>query len=74
MTHGELKNMVKCGMEYDFIFQNHQYWISHSKEGYHLTKSYVDSQTFETSDELFQNGRVDGKSILELWDDIKQYF
>lgn len=23
---------------------------------------------------IFENGRVEGKTLLQIWDDIKQYF
>ncbi|MCL6459369.1 MAG: hypothetical protein K6T85_15330 [Gorillibacterium sp.] len=62
-------------MEYNFYFDGEEYWISHNADGYYLTRvkdSY--SQEFITSEELFQNGRINGKSILELWSFVSDQF
>lgn len=75
MNYSELIQLVSCGMEYNFYLKDKEYWISHNEDGYYLSRvsdSY--SQEFKTAEDLFENGRIDGKSLLELWDDIKQYF
>nr|WP_307394945.1 hypothetical protein [Paenibacillus anaericanus] len=62
-------------MEYNFYLEDEEYWISHNVDGYYLTRvrdSY--SQEFKTAEDLFGNGRIDGKSLLELWNSIKEYF
>ncbi len=30
-------------------------------------------EEFQTTEELFENGRVEGKTLLQIWDDKKQY-
>lgn len=67
--------MVSCGMEYNFYLKDEEYWISHNESGYYLTRvKDSHSQEFATAEELFKNGRIDGASISELWDEIKEYF
>ncbi|UTR13511.1 hypothetical protein MM221_12840 [Salipaludibacillus sp. LMS25] len=71
----ELIQMVSCGMEYNFYLKDEEYWISHNESKYYLTRvkdSY--SQAFATSEELFKKGRIDGASLIELWDKIKEHF
>ncbi|WP_027085181.1 hypothetical protein [Cohnella panacarvi] len=75
MNIDELIQMVGCGMEYNFYVDEKEYWISHNKEGYYLTRVEDSfSQDFDTAEELFEKGRINGLSIIELWDEIKEYF
>jgi SAM-dependent MidA family methyltransferase len=75
MNIDELVKMVSCGMEYNFYLNDEEYWISNNEAGYYLTRvkdSY--SQEFATAEELFEKGRINGASVFELWDQIKEYF
>ena len=73
--YNEFKKMVGYGMEYLLYFNDEEYWISCNSEGYYLTRSKDSySQDFLNSEELFENGRIDGKSILEIWEEIKDQF
>lgn len=74
MKFEEYKTLVQCGMEYNFYIDDAEYWISHNEDGYYLTR-VIDSYTqeFSSSDELFQNARICGKTISELWDVIQEY-
>ncbi|QTH45392.1 hypothetical protein J4772_13845 [Cohnella sp. LGH] len=75
MDYSELMQLVSCGMEYNFYVETEEYWISHNENGYYLTRVRDShSQEFRTAGDLFENGRINGKSLLELWDDIKEYF
>ncbi|KAB8139466.1 hypothetical protein F9U64_00075 [Gracilibacillus oryzae] len=72
MDYEELKQRVAMGEEFQFYYRNQSFWISRNKNGYYLTRvrdSY--SQSFKTSNELFVDGRIDGKSIQELWKEIE---
>jgi hypothetical protein len=74
MEYNEFMIMVKCGMEYNFYIDDEEYWISHNLDGYYVTRvkdSYT--QEFKTSDELFENARINDKTILQLWNIIKEY-
>ena len=73
MEYDELLERVGWGEEFSFFYRDEQYWISQNSEGRYLTKvngSYT--QSFKTTEELFQLGKVEGKAIIEIWDDIKE--
>ena len=58
-----------------FYYHNEEYWISQNSPERYLTRSRGSiTQVFQSTEELFENGRIEGKSLLEIWDDIKQYF
>lgn len=72
MDYEELKQRVAMGEEFQFYYRDESFWISRNKDGYYLTRvrdSY--SQSFKTSNELFEDGRIDEKSIQELWGEIE---
>ncbi|WP_079710408.1 hypothetical protein [Paraliobacillus ryukyuensis] len=71
MEYEELKQRVAMGEEFQFYYRNQSFWISRNQDGYYLTRvrdSY--SQSFKTSNELFEDGRIDGMTILELWNEL----
>ena len=71
----ELKERVGWGEEFLFYYHNEEYWISQNSPERYLTRSRGSiTQVFQSTEELFENGRIEGKSLLEIWDDIKQYF
>ena len=75
MNYNDFMEIVAMGEEFDFIFEGEQYWISHNHDGYYLSRcsdSYT--QEFKTSDDLFRNARVNGKSIIELWGVLRSNF
>ncbi|MCE5170974.1 hypothetical protein LQV63_16850 [Paenibacillus profundus] len=68
MEYSELVQRVGWGEEFQFYYQNEEYWISTNKEGYYLTRGKDSfTQSFQTAEELFKEGRIDGETILELW-------
>ncbi|MEC0303916.1 hypothetical protein [Terribacillus saccharophilus] len=72
MTFDEFAQRVAMGEEFQFHYKNESYWISRNKEGFYLTKvqdSY--SQTFKTSEDLFKEGRIENKTIHELWEELE---
>ncbi|MDG5471413.1 hypothetical protein P6709_06615 [Jeotgalibacillus sp. ET6] len=72
MDYEELKQRAAMGEEFQFYYRNQSYWISRNSDGYYLTRVRDHySQSFKTSNELFANGQIDGKSILELWKEIE---
>lgn len=72
MDYHELVERVGWGEEFSFYFQNECYWISKNEEGYYLTREKDSlTQSFRTSEELFQEGRINGKTIFELWELIE---
>ncbi len=64
-------NVLKWGEEFQFYYKNDSYWISQNEEEYFLTRERDRfSQSFESARELFANGKIADKTILELWDNI----
>ena len=75
MNYGALVEMVGLGDEYDFTYNNDDYWISCNQNGHHLTRVRDShTQSFKTTDELFADGRIEGKTIADIWDDISDQF
>lgn len=72
MDYAELVQRVRWGEEFQFYFQNEEYWISTNKEGYYLTRGKDGyTQSFQTAEELFRQGQINGKTILDIWDLIE---
>ncbi|MGN8228298.1 hypothetical protein ACWGXJ_08350 [Paenibacillus sp. S33] len=71
MEYNELVERFEMGEEFQFSYKNDSYWISQNEEGYFLTRERDSfSQSFESARELFTLGKIDDKTILELWDNI----
>lgn len=73
MDYQEIKERIGWGEEFLFYYKSEKYWISQSGTKHYLTRA-TETQEFLTTEDLFQNARVDGKTLIEIWDDIKQYF
>lgn len=75
MNYEEIKERVGWGEEFQFCYNNEEYWISQNNPKRYLTRVRGSvTQEFQTTEELFENGRVEGKTLLQIWDDIKQNF
>ncbi len=76
MHYKEIKERVGWGEEFSFYYNDKQYWISQNdpKKRYLTKVEGSETQEFQSTDELFKLGRVEGKSLLEIWDEIEQYF
>ena len=75
MDYEEIRERVGWGEEFMFYYNNDEYWISQNNSKRYLTRVRGSvTQEFQSTEALFKDGRVEGKSILEIWDDIKQYF
>ncbi|MBE7031467.1 MAG: hypothetical protein E7401_00720 [Ruminococcaceae bacterium] len=75
MIYNQIIDRVAWGEEFFFFYNSEKYWISQNELGLYLTRvkdSYT--QSFNTAQELFENGLVDGKTIAEIWDCIEGYF
>lgn len=63
---------VNWGEEFQFYYKSEGYWISMNKEGYYLTRGKDgDYQSFISANELFEKGRIEGKSIQEVWEEVE---
>ena len=75
MSYEEIKERVSWGEEFYFCYNGEEYWISQTKYKLYLTRVRGSvTQEFSSTEELFQNGKVEGKSLVEIWEDIRQYF
>lgn len=75
MNYEDIMERVGWGEEFSFDYNGEQYWISQNDDCLYLTRVKGSiTQEFKTTQELFENGRVEGKLLLEIWDDIKEYF
>ena len=75
MTYQEIMKRVEWGEEFSFYYKKDQYWISQNGSVRYLTRVRgSETQEFQNTQELFENGRVEGKSIFEIWEDIKDSF
>ena len=71
-TYEELIEDLEMGMEIEFGYKLDRYAISWSDRGWHLAKyGEVETQTFKGYKELLQNGKIDLKSIREIWPYIR---
>ncbi len=75
MQYEDLIERVGWGEEFLFEYHGEKYWISQNPNGRYLTReSDGYSQEFKTTYELFNNAKIEGKSILQIWDEIKNQF
>lgn len=75
MKYKELVERVEWGEEFLFVYNDESYWISQNENGRYLTKvKGCETQEFRTTKELFEKGRIEGKKICDIWEEIKEYF
>ena len=75
MDYKDIVERVGWGEEFSFFYHGEKYWISQNDEGRYLTKvNGNETQKFRNSEELFQNGKIEGRTISQIWDEIKEYF
>ena len=75
MEYKDLVQRVGWGEEFLFEYHGANYWISQNANGRYLTReSDGYSQDFKTTYELFNNAKIEGKSILQIWDEIENQF
>ncbi|URJ48354.1 hypothetical protein [Paenibacillus polymyxa] len=72
MEYTELVERFEMREEFQFYYKNDSYWVSQNEEEYFLTRERDSfSQSFESTRELFANGKIDDKTIVELWNNIE---
>lgn len=75
MSFDEMKKRVEWGEEFLFCYNNEKYWISQNSPMRYLTRERGSvTQEFQSTEELFKYGIIEGKHFFEIWDDIKHYF
>lgn len=75
MEYEQMADSLAYGEEYNFYYKNEEYWLSKNQEGHYLTKvSDGETQEFKTSEDLLGTARINGKLIIEIWEDIQSQF
>lgn len=75
MDYKNMEKSLEYGEEYGFIYQNKKYWISQNEQGNYLTNATdEETQEFKNSNDLLEHGRIENKSLKDIWDDIKEQF
>lgn len=75
MTCMDLVKRVEWGEEFSFQYYEEKYWISQNTNGWYLTRvKDAYSQDFKTALELFNKSQIDGKSIMQIWNEIESQF
>lgn len=65
----DLKKSIDIGEEVPLYYKGDEYWISHTKEGKTVLTRSKDSssQIFDNPDELFENGKIDGQYLKDIY-------
>lgn len=59
---------IVYGNEIHFVYDGNDYWIAHTKQGLsHLSDNSGNTQIFPSCRVLFENARVDGKPLKDIW-------
>ena len=75
MKYKDIIERVSWGEEFFFFYNGEKYWISQNESGFYLTRvKGSKTQSFQTAQELFENGLVEEKTLAEIWHTIKEYF
>ena len=75
MNYEEMAYSLSYGEEYHFYYRNREYWISKNENGSYLTEVISgNTQKFRNSEELLRDARIEGHSILDIWEEIKNQF
>ncbi|MGA9290080.1 MAG: hypothetical protein WBV93_17255 [Anaerobacillus sp.] len=75
MTKEQFKEFqygIYIGEEFNFNYESDEYWISQNEKGYYLTKVNGSvTQEFNTANQLFEEGKIDGRFFSEIYKDIE---
>lgn len=74
MDYKEMEESIGYGEEYNFYYKDKEFWISQNPDGNYLTEVSGETQEFKNSEDLLNNARINGKSICEIWEEIKDQF
>ncbi len=65
---------LSYGEEYNFYYKDAEFWISQNDDGNYLTEVGGTTQIFKSAEELLENAKIDGKTIQDIWEEIKDQF
>ena len=71
ISYTELEKYLQQGREVEFFYNEKKYSFNHSHVGWHLTEYYNISQDFKNVKDMLKYGRIEGKSIKKIWDDVE---
>lgn len=74
MDYKEMEDSIGYGEEYNFHYKDKEFWISQNSDGNYLTEVGGETQAFKNSEDLLNNARINGRSIREIWKEIKDQF
>jgi hypothetical protein len=64
-------NVIVNNQEIHFLYNGRYYWVAHSHNGLsHLSDELGNSQSFASGRELFENARIDGYSLKDIWEKV----
>ncbi|BBB90444.1 hypothetical protein [Methylomusa anaerophila] len=71
-SYKELEHDLEMGHEVEFFHMEQKYSISNNKDGWYLTRLYDENyQSFKTAQELLEYGRINGKTLADIWNQVK---
>ncbi|RKD26035.1 hypothetical protein BEP19_01565 [Ammoniphilus oxalaticus] len=70
-TFDDLTRDLMIGHELHFRYNGKNYYISQSQGGWVLTRFDQQYELFESQAALLQGGKIDGKSLREIWDEVE---
>ena len=64
-------NAIVYNQEIHFLYNGRYYWVAHSQNGRsHLSDESGNTQSFTSCRELFENARIDGYSLKDIWEKV----
>lgn len=70
-SYEDLKRDLGFDNRVSFSFQDHIYHINDQSNQWHPSDYEFDIQSLSTTEELLQQATLDGKSLEEIWDNVK---
>lgn len=73
VTYYEFQKMLEYGLEFDFLYNEKKYEITYYEGGIiALSTEFVsEEKTFDNNEQFFKEARIGGKTLEEVWPDIK---
>ncbi|MFD1425583.1 hypothetical protein [Kroppenstedtia sanguinis] len=72
VSYDDLVEILSCGREIEFIFNETKYSITHISEGFSLCRyNTYETQDFRCYKELLEKARIDGRRLVEIWKDVR---
>ena len=74
MNYKKMEESIGYGEEYNFYYKEKAFWISQNANGNYLTEVGGETKGFKNAEDLLNNVRIEGKSIHDIWEEIKNQF